>query len=100
VPLLILARTAPLRGANESDNPPAAASRSAAANHDEPSALVPLPRQAPDVPWPGDDWPKGPLPNGIAVDRLDRALAVVSARDARLGETRAVVIIQHGRLVM
>src|SRR6185503_3477839 len=69
-------------------------------SHDAPSALVPLPRQAPDVPWPGDDWPKGPLPNGIAVDRLDRALAVVNARDARLGETRAVVIIQHGRLVM
>ena len=63
------------------------------------TALMPLPRQAPDVPWPGDDWPKGPLPNGVAADRLDGLLDVVSARDARLGETRAVVIIQRGRLV-
>ena len=100
VPLLILAQTAPLRGANESGTPPPAASKSSTENSDTALALVPLPRQAPEVPWPGNDWPQGPLPNGIARDRLDRSLAVVDARDARLGETRAVVIIQRGRLVL
>jgi len=91
VPLAIFARTTPVRGADESAKPEI---RSAARE------LVPLPRQAPDVPWPGAEWPSGPLPAGVAEDRLDRALAVVSARDARLGETRAVVIISHGRLVV
>ncbi|HMJ52269.1 MAG TPA: serine hydrolase [Polyangiaceae bacterium] len=91
LPFLIFARTAPLRGADETGKPE---------NRDAAGALVPLPRQAPDVPWPGNDWPSGPLPTGVAADRLDRALAVVNARDARLGETRAVVIVQRGRLVM
>src|SRR5687767_4532449 len=91
VPLLIFAHTAPLRGADEGGKPE---------NRGVTSALVPLPRQAPDVPWPADDWPTGPLPSGVAADQLDRALAVVNARDERLGETRAVVIIHRGRLVM
>jgi CubicO group peptidase (beta-lactamase class C family) len=91
VPLAILVRTAPLRGADETRPRPSS---------DAPNALVPLPRQAPDVPWPDDDWPTGPLPNGVAGDRLERALDVVTARDARLGETRAVIIVSRGRLVL
>jgi CubicO group peptidase (beta-lactamase class C family) len=57
-----------------------------------------LPPQPVDVPWPTTSWPVGTLPEGAA-DRLDQALAVVAARDPRLGETRAVVIIHRGRLV-
>ncbi|HMI86045.1 MAG TPA: serine hydrolase [Polyangiaceae bacterium] len=90
VPLAISAQPAPARGAHESGK---------SDNHAAASALVPLPPQAPDVPWPGENWPEGPLPTGVAADQLERAFAVVGARDARLGETRAVVIVQRGRLV-
>ncbi|MGZ3425269.1 MAG: serine hydrolase domain-containing protein [Polyangia bacterium] len=62
------------------------------------SPLVPLPPQPAGVAWPTGDWPTGPLPPGIE-DRLEHALAVTATRQAKLGETRAVVIIQHGRLV-
>jgi CubicO group peptidase (beta-lactamase class C family) len=91
VPLALFVRAAPLNGADESGR---------RENRDPANPLVPLPRQAHDVPWPGDDWPQGSLPAGVDADRLDRALAVVSQRDTRLGETRAVVIIQRGRLVV
>lgn len=91
VPLWILTRTASSRGAGEIGD---------AATRDVPSALVPLPPQATDVPWPEREWPIGPLPSGVATELLQRSLAVVSERDPRLGETRAVVIVQRGRLVM
>jgi CubicO group peptidase (beta-lactamase class C family) len=60
--------------------------------------LAPLPPQPAGVSWPTSEWPTGPLPSGID-DRLERALAVVDAKQPKLGETRAVVIIHHGRLV-
>lgn len=63
-----------------------------------PTELQALPPQPEGVPWPTLDWPKGPLPDGVA-DGLGRALALVGARDPKLGETRAVVVIHHGRLV-
>jgi CubicO group peptidase (beta-lactamase class C family) len=91
LPLAIFARTSALRAADESNEPE---------NVDAPNALAPLPQQAPDVPWPAEEWPVGPLPGSVDRDRLDRALAVVNARDVRLGETRAVVIVQRGRLLM
>ncbi|MDB4971288.1 MAG: hypothetical protein JWN44_6977 [Myxococcales bacterium] len=66
----------------------------------EPSQpLQPLPPQAADVPWPTKQWPTGPLPATVTADRLEPFLAVTAARQAKLGETRAVVIIHHGRLV-
>jgi CubicO group peptidase (beta-lactamase class C family) len=60
--------------------------------------LVPLPPQPSDVPWPTEVWPAGSPPEGSA-DRLQRELSVADARDPTLGETRAVVVIHHGRLV-
>jgi len=63
-----------------------------------PANLQALPPQPEGVPWPTLAWPTGPLPDGVA-DRLDRALALVGAQDPKLGETRAVVVIHHGRLV-
>ena len=73
---------------------PAALAQGSAA----PTNLQPLPPQEEGVPWPTLTWPGGPLPDGVA-DRLDRALALVGERDPKLGETRAVVVIHHGRLV-
>jgi CubicO group peptidase (beta-lactamase class C family) len=60
--------------------------------------LVPLPPQPPGVPWPTQQWPTGPVPPA-AVAGVERALAVVAAPDPLLGETRAVVVVQHGVLV-
>jgi CubicO group peptidase (beta-lactamase class C family) len=62
--------------------------------------LVPLPPQPTDTPWPAEQWPTGPIPAGVDVERLERSLAVVGARDSLLGETRAVVIVLHGRVVV
>ncbi|MBL8265497.1 serine hydrolase domain-containing protein [Steroidobacter sp.] len=62
--------------------------------------LVPLPPQAPDVPWPTVEWPVGPLP-----EKMDAAAFRAAMNDAfdepahGLGETRAVVIIRGGRLI-
>lgn len=64
------------------------------------SPLQPLPAQAPDVPWPTKEWPTGPLPATVSAAALEPFLAVTAARQPHgLGETRAVVIIHHGRLV-
>ena len=63
------------------------------------TALQPLPPQAADVPWPTTAWPAGPLPAGVSPEQLEAALAVVARPQPRLGETRAVVIIQRGKLV-
>lgn len=60
--------------------------------------LHPLPPQPAGVAWPTTEWPTGPLPEGVS-DRLEPALSVAAGRDARLGETRAVVVIHRGRLV-
>jgi CubicO group peptidase (beta-lactamase class C family) len=57
-----------------------------------------LPSQPAAVPWPAATWPTG-LPVGVSAERLDHELAVVATRQPRLGETRAVVIIQQGKLV-
>jgi CubicO group peptidase (beta-lactamase class C family) len=72
--------------------PPAGAERVGAA------PLVALPPQPAHVPWPEASWPKGPLPAGVA-ERLEPLLAVTQTVQTELGETRAVVIIHHGRLV-
>jgi CubicO group peptidase (beta-lactamase class C family) len=61
--------------------------------------LVPLPPQAPDVPWPTHAWPTAPLPDGVPAAAVDDALAVTAAPRPLLGDTRAVVVIQRGRLV-
>jgi CubicO group peptidase (beta-lactamase class C family) len=61
--------------------------------------LVPLPHQPDDVPWPTTAWPTASLPAGIATPAFERALAAVDARDAALGETRAIVVIHRGKLV-
>jgi CubicO group peptidase (beta-lactamase class C family) len=55
-----------------------------------------LPDQAPDVPWPGAEWPVGQLPEGVAIDGLiDEAFDP----DGPLHQTYAVVIVHRGRLV-
>jgi CubicO group peptidase (beta-lactamase class C family) len=62
--------------------------------------LYPLPPQPAGVAWPGADWETAPLPDDV--DRAAYDLAVTEAFAGihpQMGETRAVVIIQSGRLV-
>ena len=59
------------------------------------SDLVPLPPQAPDVPWPTQAWPQGE--RAALEDILDPVFATEVAEG--LGETRALVVIKDGRLV-
>ncbi|HET6284107.1 MAG TPA: serine hydrolase [Polyangia bacterium] len=60
----------------------------------------PLPPQPAGVPWPTKEWPTGPLPSSVSVPALEEMLRVVQARRPLLGQTRAVVIVQGGRLVL
>jgi CubicO group peptidase (beta-lactamase class C family) len=60
--------------------------------------LVPLPPHPAGVPCPTTEWPTG-APEGVDARALDEALRVTEGPRPVMGETRAVVIIQHGRLV-
>lgn len=61
---------------------------------------VPLPAQPPQVPWPGTDWPTGPLPPQVDAAAFRAAMTDAFERKVPLlGETREVVVIQGGRLV-
>ena len=51
-------------------------------------ALVPLPAQSADTPWPTRDWPRGEPPPGFAEPPFPDA-----------GATHALVVIWRGRLV-
>jgi CubicO group peptidase (beta-lactamase class C family) len=62
--------------------------------------LYPLPPQPAGVAWPGGDWETAPLPGDV--DRAAYDLAVTEAFAGihpQMGETRAVVVVQSGRIV-
>lgn len=66
----------------------------------EAQTLYPLPPQPAGVAWPGADWETAALP--ADVDRAAYDLAVTEAFSGvhpLMGETRAVVIVQGGRVV-
>ncbi|MFP5322047.1 MAG: serine hydrolase domain-containing protein [Acidimicrobiia bacterium] len=48
------------------------------------------------MPWPTDEWPEGPVPDGVALEPL---LEAVMDPDGPLARTRAVVVVHRGRLV-
>lgn len=62
--------------------------------------LYPLPSQPAGLAWPTQEWAEAPLPADVDRAAFDLAMTEAFAgRHAQLGETRAVVIIQGGRLV-
>jgi len=63
------------------------------------AALVALPAQPSGVAWPTRDWPSATLPAGVDAAAVERALAAADRVDPELGETRAVVVVQGGRIV-
>lgn len=63
-------------------------------------ALTPLPSQPEGVPWPTQAWPISPLPATADAQRVGRLVADVDAgRRPFLETTRAVLVVQGGRLV-
>lgn len=72
----------------------------AAASAAHAQALYPLPPQPAGVAWPTEDWAEAPLPNDV--DRATYDLAVTEAFAGvhpLMGETRAVIVVQGGRIV-
>ncbi|HEY2745946.1 MAG TPA: serine hydrolase, partial [Polyangia bacterium] len=63
------------------------------------TTLVALPPQPAGAPWPTHDWATAPLPASAHKDAVAAALAAVDRIDPELGETRAVVVVQGGRIV-
>jgi CubicO group peptidase (beta-lactamase class C family) len=61
--------------------------------------LVPLPVQPAGVTWPTQQWPAGSFPAGVDAAALAELLDAVNRLDELLGQTRAVVLVHHGRLV-
>jgi CubicO group peptidase (beta-lactamase class C family) len=62
--------------------------------------LAPLPPQPAGVAWPTQDWERAPLPRDV--DRPAADLAVTQAfagPHPQMGETRAVIVVQGGRIV-
>ena len=64
-------------------------------------ALIPLPRQAEDIPWPTVAWPRGDLAAHVDQDRLNGLLdhAFSDPQPDDLNETHAFVAVHRGRLV-
>jgi CubicO group peptidase (beta-lactamase class C family) len=63
--------------------------------------LSPLPPQPVDTPWPTQAWPTAPLPVSANRDRLAQVIAqAMPARHPDMGETRALLVVQGGRLVV
>ncbi len=63
-------------------------------------ALHPLPPQPAGLAWPGAEWETAPLPTDV--DRAAYDLAVTEAFAGvhpQMGETRAVLVVQSGRVV-
>jgi len=72
----------------------------AAAGAASAQALHPLPAQPAGVAWPTQDWTTAPLPADIDAPAFD--LAVTEAFGGvheLMGETRAVIVVQGGRIV-
>ncbi|MBI1329580.1 MAG: serine hydrolase [Alphaproteobacteria bacterium] len=66
------------------------------------TALVPLPPHPEGVAWPTQEWPQGAIPSSANRARLSDLLDHAFAKNAPadLGETHALVIVQHGRLLL
>jgi CubicO group peptidase (beta-lactamase class C family) len=62
--------------------------------------LMPLPPQPADVIWPTAEWAEAPLPDNMDRPAFDLAITEAFAGyNEGYGETRAVLIVQHGRIV-
>jgi len=58
--------------------------------------VIPLPGQPDGVPWPTEEWPEGPLPDGVRIGPL---LERTFDDAGPLAVTYAVVVVHQGKLV-
>ena len=58
--------------------------------------LVPLPPQPDGLAWPTDEWPTGPVPDGVDLDAL---LDELFEPGGHLRTTYAAVVVHRGRLI-
>ncbi len=63
------------------------------------NALTPLPRMHEDIVWPGDEWAMGNVTTGSRLGDLCDA-AFHSKSTEQFGESHALVVAQHGRIVL
>jgi CubicO group peptidase (beta-lactamase class C family) len=61
--------------------------------------LHPLPPQPEGVAWPTQEWAEAPLPGDVDQATVDLAATQILGVDPLMGETRAVVVVQDGRIV-
>jgi CubicO group peptidase (beta-lactamase class C family) len=62
--------------------------------------LTPLPPQPAGAPWPTAAWTEAPLPDDMDRPAFDLAITEAFAGfNEGYGETRAVLIVQHGRII-
>jgi len=64
------------------------------------AALPPFPPQPEGVPWPAEDWPTAELGADVDSKTLVSLVEAATKGDPKLGETRAVVVIHRGHLVL
>jgi CubicO group peptidase (beta-lactamase class C family) len=69
---------------------------------DPPASLAPLPVQPTDVPWPTDEWPTGPVPDGVDAVALEALLGRAFGPDPNpgFGQSHATLVVHRGRLVV
>ncbi len=66
------------------------------------SPLPPLPSQPADTTWPTEAWPVGDIPRTADRAKLERLVehAFSQTQTDDLAETHALVVVQHGRLLL
>jgi len=62
------------------------------------NSLPPLPAQSKNVPWPTQAWPVGEQPANSRLDQLLNSAFHAKSTD-EFGETYALLVVQHGRIV-
>lgn len=62
------------------------------------ATLAPLPAQDTAIPYPTKEWPTG-KPRGADEAAIAKQLALTDTFHPQLGETRAVIVVQHGIIV-
>lgn len=66
-----------------------------------PARLVALPAQPAGTPWPTKAWPRGAFEAGVDGAAIGRQVeGALAGRFPELGQTRAVVIVRRGRIVL
>jgi CubicO group peptidase (beta-lactamase class C family) len=84
---------------NSTDSPDSTVGSSVAPRWQESAADIDLPEQPDGVPFPTDEWPEGPLPEGVDRAEIEQLTATVFRGPGEANHVRSLVVIHQGRLV-